>query len=203
VLGVLLLAVGAAAPARAGGRQDDELKARKLFGTGDFKGALDIYTDLYARNPHPTYMRNIGRCYQNLGEPERAIHAFREYLRTAKDLTPEARAEVEGFIKEMEELERSRAPAPPPPTAAPAVVAAPKLDAPPPATSASPSGESPLTLRSAPPAEQSSSILGRWWFWTAAGVLVAGVVAGIVIASSSSGGSPTRQSDLGSMRAQF
>jgi len=206
VLGVLLLATSVAGRARAEETQKEELKARKLFGAGDFKSALDIYTDLYARNPHPTYMRNIGRCYQNLGEPERAITAFREYLRTAKDLTPKARTEVEGFIKEMEDLERSRAPAPtaPAPAVAPASPPPPKLEAPPPSASASvqsPS-ESPLTLRSAPPAEGSGSILGRWWFWTAAGVVAVAVVAGIVIASSS-GGTPTKPSDLGPMRAQF
>jgi tetratricopeptide (TPR) repeat protein len=204
-LGVLLLAAGLAGAARADQARDDELKARKMFGAGNFKGALDIYTDLFARNPHPTYMRNIGRCYQNLGEPERAITAFREYLRTAKDLTPAAREEVEGFIKEMEDLQRSRAPAPPPPAAAvPPAAPAPKLEAPPPpaTTSASASVEGPLTLRSAPPAEGSGSIFGRWWFWTAAAVVVAGVVTGIVLASSSSG-TPTKQSDLGPMRAQF
>jgi hypothetical protein len=203
-VGVLVLTLGIAGAAHAAGAQDEELKARKMFGAGNFKGALDIYTDLYARNPHPTYMRNIGRCYQNLGEPERAITAFREYLRTAKDLTPEARTEVEGFIKEMEDLERSRAPAPPAPTPAiaPASPPPPKLEAPPPAASTPSSAESPLTLKSAPPAEESGSILGRWWFWTAAAVVVAGVVTGIVIASSS-GGAPTKSSDLGSMQAKF
>jgi len=206
VLGMLLLAMSIAGAARADETQDDELKARKLFGAGNFKSALDIYTDLYARKPHPTYMRNIGRCYQNLGEPDRAIGAFREYLRTSKDLTPQARTEVEGFIREMEDLKRSRAPAPPAPAAAiaPAAAPPPRLEAPPPSPSASArsSGESPLTLQSAPPAEGSGSILGRWWFWTAVGVVAAGVVAGIVIASSSSG-TPTKPSELGSMRAQF
>jgi hypothetical protein len=206
VLGMLLLAMGIAGSARADQTQDDELKARKLFGAGNFKGALDIYTDLYARKPHPTYTRNIGRCYQNLGEPERAITAFREYLRTSRDLTPEARTEVEGYIREMEDLERSRAPAPPAPAAAipPASLPPPRLEAPPPSASASArsSGESPLTLQSPPPAEGSGSILGHWWFWTAAGVVAAGVVVGIVIASSS-GGTPTKPSDLGPMRAQF
>src|SRR5438477_12327123 len=70
LLSVVLLAMGIAGSARAGEGQDEELKARKMFGAGNFQGALDIYTDLYARNPHPTYTRNIGRCYQNLGEPE-------------------------------------------------------------------------------------------------------------------------------------
>ena len=204
MLGVLLLAMSVARAARADETQSEELKARKLFGAGDFKSALDIYTDLYARNPHPTYTRNIGRCYQNLGEPERAITAFREYLRTAKDLTPKARAEVEGYIKEMEELERSRTPPPPPPAAVitPVSPPPPRLEAPPASASVQSSGGSPLTLRSAPPEEASGSVLGRWWFWTAAGVVAAAVVTGIVIASSS-GGTPTKASDLGSMRAQF
>lgn len=204
LLGALVLATGLAGAARADQTHDDELKARKLFGAGNYKGALDIYTDLFARTPHPTYMRNIGRCYQNLGEPERAISSFREYLRTAKDLTPASRQEVEGFIKEMEDLQRSRAA--PPPAAAPPPVAPPppKLEAPPPAASASTptAGESPLTLKSEPPAEESGSVFGRWWFWTGAAVVVAGVVAGIVIASSSSG-APSKESALGSMRATF
>ena len=202
-LGILLLVLSVAGAARADEAQKEELKARKLFGAGDFKSALDIYTDLYARNPHPTYMRNIGRCYQNLGEPERAITAFREYLRTSSDLTPKARTEVEGFIKEMEDLERSRAPAPPAAAVAPVSPPPPRLEAPPPASaSVQSSGENPLTLQSAPPAERSGSILGRWWFWTAVGVVAAGVVVGIVIASSS-GGTPTEASNLGPMRAQF
>jgi len=200
VLGVLLLATGLAGAARADQARDDELKARKLFGAGNFQGALDIYTDLFARNPHPTYMRNIGRCYQNLGEPERAIPAFREYLRTAKDLTPAARTEVEGFIKEMEDLERSRA-APPAATPPPATAPPPKLEAPPPAAASAPAAGT-LTLQSAPPAEASGSIVSRWWFWTAAAVVVAGAVTTVVLASGG-GTTPTKQSDLGPMRAQF
>jgi tetratricopeptide (TPR) repeat protein len=225
-LGILLIAVGGGRSARASGPQDEELRARKLYAAGDFQGALDIYTDLYGRNPHPTYMRNIGRCYQNLGEPDRAIRAFRDYLRTSKDLAPEARREVEGFIKEMEELKRSREPSPAaspgapaessaagarapapaaPPSASSQVAArAPKLDAPTPPASVSnlSSEESPLTVKAAPSSADGGSILGRWWFWTAAAVVVGGVVAGILLASSASA-SPSKQSDLGPMRAQF
>src|SRR5205814_435801 len=55
-------------------------------------------------------------------EPEKAISSFREYLRQARDLTPDQRAQVEGYVHEMEELQRRRAAdaagvhrAPPPP----------------------------------------------------------------------------------------
>ena len=55
---------------------------------------------------HPTYLRNIARCHQNLGNPDKAISSFREYLRKARDLTPEQRAEIEGYIAEMEQLKQ-------------------------------------------------------------------------------------------------
>ena len=46
---------------------------------------------------HPTYMRNIARCFQNMGQPDKAMLSFREYLRQSTDLTPEPRAQVEGL----------------------------------------------------------------------------------------------------------
>ncbi len=96
-----------------------EMEARQMFGVGRYAEALEIYGKLYAETAHPTYLRNIGRCYQNLGDPDKAISSFREHLRQARDLPPDQRAQVEGYIREMEELQRKRAaashpPAPPP-----------------------------------------------------------------------------------------
>jgi hypothetical protein len=73
---------------------------------------LEIYVKLYAETLHPTYMRNIGRCYQSMGEPDKAIQAFREYLRKAPGLDTKQRAEVDRFIAEMEELKGQRLEAP-------------------------------------------------------------------------------------------
>jgi hypothetical protein len=87
---------------------DREIEAREMFGVGRYAEALGIFGKLYAETMHPTYMRNIARCYQNLGEPEKAISSFREYLRQVKDLAPDQRAMVEGYIREMEELKRKR-----------------------------------------------------------------------------------------------
>src|SRR5664279_1084025 len=83
-----------------------EMQARQAYAAGNYKEALDIYTRLYAEKLHPTYLRNIGRCYQNLQDPEHALSSFREYLRKAKDMPADERSEVEGYIKEMEDLQR-------------------------------------------------------------------------------------------------
>lgn len=108
VLVVALAAVSAHAQQAAPRADEREVKARELFGIGKYDEALEIFGKLYAETLHPTYMRNIGRCYQNLGEPDKAISSFREYLRQAKNLAPDQRALVEGYVAEMEALKRKR-----------------------------------------------------------------------------------------------
>jgi tetratricopeptide (TPR) repeat protein len=85
-----------------------ELSARQMFAVGKYREALEIYGKLFAETGHPTYLRNIGRCYQNLGEADKAISSFHEYLRQAKDLPADQRTLVEGYIREMEELKRKQ-----------------------------------------------------------------------------------------------
>lgn len=94
------------APATA---EDRDLKAREAFAAGRYQEALDIYAKLFAETLHPTYLRNVGRCHQMLGNPDQAINSFREYLRRAPDLSAHQRAEVEGFIADMEALRKTRA----------------------------------------------------------------------------------------------
>jgi hypothetical protein len=96
-----------AAPARA--EDDQELNAREAFAAGRYQEALDGYAKLFARTLHPTYLRNVGRCHQMLGNPDKAINSFREYLRRAPELPAGQRAEVEGFITEMEALKKRQA----------------------------------------------------------------------------------------------
>ena len=159
-----------------------EMQAREAFAAGSYKEALDIYTKLYAAKLHPTFLRNIARCYQNLGEPERAISSFREYLRKAKDMTAEERTEVEGYIKEMEELQQRNAAA-----AAAAAAAAPPTPAPQPlpvaAPAPAPAEPRPLVVvkESEPPPEpEPAPFYKRAWFWgVVGGVVVAGTLAGL------------------------
>lgn len=144
-----------------------EMQAREAFAAGNYKDALELYTKLYAEKLHPTYLRNIGRCYQNLDDRDHAISSFREYLRKAKDLPSDERAEVEGYIKELEEAKQKAAaeaekskpvpltPQPPPPQ--PIMVVQPQ---PAPA-----------------PVEESHPFYTKGWFWgVVAGVVAAGVV---------------------------
>jgi tetratricopeptide (TPR) repeat protein len=147
---LLALSVSGRAAAQKG---DADLTARKHFAAGDYQQALDAYVDLYAQTLHPTYLRNIGRCYQNMGVPDKAISAFREYLRKAESLEPKQRAEVEGFIHEMEDLKHQReapraSPAPSTPTATPAAL--PVTSPAPAATVATVPARAPAALAPAP-----------------------------------------------------
>jgi tetratricopeptide (TPR) repeat protein len=193
---LLALAFSFSAAAHAAGDKGVEMKARTHFAAGEYKEALDLYARLYAETMHPTYLRNIGRCHQNLGNADKAISSFREYLRKARDLTPEERAEVEGYIKEMEQLKQtngsSTATAPPPP-------AAPRTEAPPPAAPPPPEPApalvgTPTVTASGTRDDDAGPFYTRLWFWgVVAGVAAAGVVTALLL----SGGAERNAGDLG------
>jgi len=180
---------------RAGADGDPrEVKAREDFAAGRYQQALDAFAKLYAETVHPTYLRNIGRCYQNMGDPDRAIISLRDYLRKKKEITPEERAEVEGFIAEMEALKKRRS----------GVPASSSGDTPPPTSSITPlptapepksGGAAPEVLVSQParPAEESSPVYMRWWFWTIVGAAAVG--AGIGIAAATGAFTTTKNAD--------
>jgi hypothetical protein len=125
---------------------------------------LAIYLRLYAETHHPTYLRNIGRCRQMMREPDPAIESFRGYLREARNLAPSERAEIEGYVAEMQRL---------------------KLSSPPLATQpASITAGAPAPPRSG--AADAPAITHRWWFWTGIGALaVAGVIAAVAAGGAS------------------
>jgi hypothetical protein len=174
-----------------------ELQAREDFAAGRYQEALDLFAKLYAEKLHPNYLRNIGRCYQNLGDPDKAISSFHEYLRKVKGIAPDERREVEGYIKEMEDLAARRKGSPPaaaePPPAAPRplVTAA----APPPAATTPTLLEKPMAP-SAEPASESPPLYKRWWVWAiVGGVVVAGAglaAAGVFTSKKDAGCEPGR-----------
>jgi tetratricopeptide (TPR) repeat protein len=193
--------------------EDLEMTARTHFARGEYKEALDIYARLYVKKPHPTYLRNMGRCYQNLGEPKKAIGSFREYLRKAQGLDAQGRAEIEGYIQEMEALESKREVAPPsgaPPVqlVTPPRSGAPPPDAPAPADAtpeAAPGVAASLEASPVPAGEDTHApIYTRWWFWAAIAALAAGgAVAAIALSSSSSPSTPEASTTLGTKSAGF
>jgi hypothetical protein len=161
----------AAASAVAAPADKRELQAREAFAAGRYNDALDLYAKLYAEKLHPTYLRNVGRCYQNLGDPDHAISSFREYLRQAKDVTPTERAQVEGYIAEMEVLKRQREAAADATKAAKPIATTPLP--PPTAATAAPAPSVLLTQPPPPPPAESPPFYKRGVFW--------GVVAGAVV----------------------
>ena len=181
---VAALGVGLCAAQARAATDPRELAAREHFVAGRYQQALDLFAKLYAETLHPVYLRNIGRCYQNLGEPDRAISSFHDYLRKEKGITAEERGEIDGYIREMEALKRERESEAasgnkPPPTASPPPPVQPlALAAPPPA--ATPKGDTNVSVvvstTPTPEATESHPIYTRWWFWAAiVGVAAAGV----------------------------
>ena len=86
-----------------------EMKARESFAAGRFDEALELFAKLYAETLNPIYLRNIGRCHQKLREPQKAIDAFHDYLAKGKKIGADERAEIDGYIKEMEALRDEQA----------------------------------------------------------------------------------------------
>lgn len=134
------LASGGVSFARGDKVDPREQTARAFFATGKYQDAIQIYAQMFAERPHPNHLYNIGRCYQNMGDPDHAIPSFREYLRKGK-IDAAGRKEVEGYITEMEALKEKHSVAEramaelapkdlPPPAAKPAVAAQPAATAP-------------------------------------------------------------------------
>jgi hypothetical protein len=182
LVGLLTLAAGLARPAHAA-TDPRELQARQDFVEGRYQEALDLFARLYAETLHPNYLRNIGRCYQNLHQPDKAITNFRDYLHKAKDVTPAEQQEIEGYIKEMEDLKSQKEAAAPSTTASttpvtPLPAATDSTTTPAPATSSSVAVVT--TDSSAPPPESSPPLYQRWWFWA---LVVGAVAAGVGVAA--------------------
>jgi hypothetical protein len=92
----------------------------------------------YAEHPYSAFLFNAGVCYQKLGDKEKALQRYRDYLR----VDPSA-PDVETVQKRVAGLEAERAAAlpPPPASAAPEGSAAPPPPPPPPPVEQPASGE--------------------------------------------------------------
>jgi hypothetical protein len=186
-----------------------EMRGREAFAAGRYKDALDIFVKLYAEKLHPNYLRNIGRCYQNLAEPDLAISSFREYLRKARSMTEAERVEIEGYIVEMEQLKKTQAAGSEPPSAGSNERTGERAPAPPSVAAAAPSAPAATTTvtldrdalaarptpplpaaidvsgRSAPApgsTEEPPPVYARWWFWAIVGGVIAAGVGGAAVA---------------------
>ena len=185
--GVLYVALAGVA---SGADRQREIQARQAYASGHYDQALELFAKLYAETLHPVYLRNIGRCHQRMREPQKAIDAFTDYLAKEKKMPADERAEIQGYINEMEALKAEQAkqsappvvpvtPIPPPVTAPPPTVTP---VPPPPAVPPGPPPSAMLVSQPSPPPSSQGAIYTKWWFWTAVGVVVVGgVVAAVVL----------------------
>lgn len=184
----IVLAVALGGVGSAGAADERPQRAKEMFAAGRYPEALELFAKLYAETLDPLYLRVIGRCHQKMEDPEKAIDAFKEYLRKSKRLAPDKRKEVEGFIAEMEALkehrrrqaEETRATAPPPLVVAPSAPPTSPGPLPPSLNAPAPAAPTGAVLVSPAPADdgaRTAPIYKRWWFWaTIAAVAVAGGV---------------------------
>jgi hypothetical protein len=173
VVALVFVLLGAGAVAQAAPVDKRELEARADYAAGRYGKAVDGFAALFADTADPVYLRNIGRCYQKMKQPQQAIDSFQEYLQKAKTLSRTERREIEGYMAEMEVLKRAQAaeaPAAPPAVIAPPVTATPLPEAPP-LSVAPPSLTPPVTISQ--PAPPPASEAGNARSWRIAGIATA------------------------------
>jgi hypothetical protein len=110
-------APGPAAPAPGSPAAEDprSLEARKACAAGEVDRGIRLLTEYLSATDDPTIIYNMGRCYEQNGLVERALLHFKDYLRKAKDLSPEDRRDAEEHIHQLEA--QSRRPVGSPPSA--------------------------------------------------------------------------------------
>jgi len=80
--------------------------AQNLYKQARYAEAIGKFEEAYRLKPHPTIFFNIGRCYEQLGDINKALKNYREYLRIVPDakdreLVTDAIANLERRLKEQ------------------------------------------------------------------------------------------------------
>ena len=134
---------------------------------------------------------NVAQSYRLAGERDKAITAYRSYIRSAP--RGEQRTLAEAKLRDLEE-QRASAPSPTPPVASaahPSIVSPPAV--PPQTPGPNTLGDRPrassqtdqtnvLVATPSPEPPKSSPFYARWPFWTVTGAVVVGaVVVGVVV----------------------
>lgn len=88
-----------AAKTTARARYDE---GKKHYNLGDYQDAIASFKEAYRIYPDPTYLYNVAQSYRQLGDCERALGAYRSFLREATDLTAEQRGKTEELAAKME-----------------------------------------------------------------------------------------------------
>jgi hypothetical protein len=113
VLGALALAAGLVAGTPRAFAIDEEVQlttAEQACLSGNYQRGVEILANLYLATRKPAYLHNQARCYEQNGQNEAAIGRYNEFLRQAKGLPIEKKAELEANIIRLEQkVARQRA----------------------------------------------------------------------------------------------
>lgn len=175
-------------------------KGTVLFDLGRYKEAAAAYERGFAEQPDPALLFNVGQAYRLARDFERAVTAYRGYLRRFPDAPN--RAEVEARIAEMRRLLEEQQAAqerPPTGTTPPAADPPPERPAPGPALVAAPARATPPPL--APRRGLRNAGIGL--LAGAGAALAFGVASTAVAAQSLDGLALTYDETLDSRRATF
>jgi tetratricopeptide (TPR) repeat protein len=161
ILFVLLASMSlpaAADPDRTKTAKQSFEQATRHYNLGEFEQALRHFKAAYAAKPLPALLFNIAQCHRNSGRPRDAIFFFERYLEEQPN-APEA-AEIERLLEDLHaQVDEARLAAAPPPKPPPAPIEV----------------EQRVAVEPPPIAEvESTSVVEKWWFWTA---LIAGAAA--------------------------
>jgi tetratricopeptide (TPR) repeat protein len=197
--GLLISGIGSGLAARSPARAQaqDGSPAQKAAGEallesaataskqGQYAAALRDYEQALARLGRPTIYYYIGDAAARLGEDERAISAFRDYL--ALSPAVRNRAEVEQRIAALEAKQAQAGSVKPV-----------RADLSPAAAAGTEQGS--LEMGSTAPSQASADDRGQglWWLWAGIGVaVVATVIAAVVVTSSDDPPQPPQRGDVG------
>jgi outer membrane receptor for ferrienterochelin and colicin len=75
-----------------------------------YEEGLGYLRQAYEQRPHPNILFNMGRAFEEMGETERAIETYQEYLASS----PKDASKVEGRIRRLKRRSEDRAHPPPP-----------------------------------------------------------------------------------------
>jgi hypothetical protein len=107
---VALLVVGSGARAWAIDEEVLLTTAEQACLSGGYQRGVEILANLYLATRKPAYLHNQARCYEQNGQNEAAIGRYNEFLRQAKNLPVEKKAEIEANIIRLEQkIARQRA----------------------------------------------------------------------------------------------
>jgi hypothetical protein len=181
ILTTLLSVLLASSLAHATNREAKERAARKACLSGDYAKGVEILSDLFLDTNDATYIFNQARCFEQNNRCEEAIGPFREYLRKARGLTTEDKADTERHIAGCQALLGLKTS----PTSAGdgAITGTPKTEAPAPAApSATPS---PPSLVAPPPPDAPEQVAAANTAQTVAthpgrGLRIAGIAFGAI-----------------------